>query len=217
MDKNNLEKYVKIDNNIIQNKHITIQALSDIIRVNLLNQHGGIWVDATCYCMKPINSWLNKYMKNGFFAFSNPSRDRLISSWFMASEPNNIITREFAKIVNNYWLENPKMFKINNLNLIKRFILKIYLVFTGHMNNSIDTSYWFSNFTSKILKIYPYFWFHYLFYKLYTKYSECKLLWDKHINFQQTYLTKCNFSGLNNTITSKPSKGPGCLVKTLLL
>lgn len=206
LDKNNLEKYVKIDNNIIQNKHITIQALSDIIRVNLLNQQGGIWVDATCYCMKPINSWLSKYMENGFFAFSNPSRDRLISSWFIASEPNSKITREFAKIVNNYWLENPKMVKINNLNLSKRFILKIYLVFTGHMNNSIETSYWFSTFISKILKIYPYFWFHYLFYKLYTNNSECKLLWDNTIKFSADIPHKMQFFGLNNTITPNLQK-----------
>lgn len=201
LDKYNIEEYVKIDKNIIQNKYITIQALSDIIRINLLNQQGGIWVDATCYCMKPINSWINKYIKNGFFAFSSPSKDRLISSWFMASEPNNTITREFAQTVNNYWLENPKMDRSNNLKIIKHFFLRVYLVFTGHTNDSIDTSYWFSFFIRKILKIYPYFWFHYLFYEVYTNNSECRLLWDNTIKYSADIPHKMQLFGLNNTLT----------------
>lgn len=37
---------------------MTIQAQSDVIRLNLLNNHGGVWADATMLCMKPLDDWV---------------------------------------------------------------------------------------------------------------------------------------------------------------
>ena len=38
----------------------SIQAKSDIIRVELLSAYGGIWVDATVYCNEPFSNWLSE-------------------------------------------------------------------------------------------------------------------------------------------------------------
>jgi len=84
LDENNLEYYVNIKSIVCDNySTITPQALSDIVRINLLNKYGGVWVDATCYCCKPLNSWLPQYSTAGFFAFDlfKPGKDRLISSF----------------------------------------------------------------------------------------------------------------------------------------
>lgn len=32
--------------------------LSDIIRINLLKTYGGVWVDADCFCRRPLDRWL---------------------------------------------------------------------------------------------------------------------------------------------------------------
>merc|ERR1719384_1366993 len=37
---------------------MTIQAKSDVIRVNILAMFGGIWLDASVYCLAPIDDWL---------------------------------------------------------------------------------------------------------------------------------------------------------------
>lgn len=123
LDKNNFSEHVEIESKILENKNITLQALSDIIRVNLLNQNGGVWVDATCYCMKPLNSWIENYFINGFFAFSKPTKDRLIASWFLVSNPTNLIIKKLADEVNSYWLKNPKMVRDDQLSFTKRYIL----------------------------------------------------------------------------------------------
>lgn len=52
IDKNNLDEYVRIPS-FIKNKvdkgKITFTHYSDIIRVALLSEHGGLWVDSTCF------------------------------------------------------------------------------------------------------------------------------------------------------------------------
>ena len=49
-------------NDIIDNttwSTMSIQAKSDVIRAFLLWKFGGIWVDATVLCLKPLNDWMN--------------------------------------------------------------------------------------------------------------------------------------------------------------
>ncbi|MBQ9553448.1 hypothetical protein IJU97_00315 [bacterium] len=65
LDKDNYEKYVTLPAFIIKKVYehkISITHLSDIIRMALLKQYGGIWVDATMF----INS-------NVFFNFEGKS------------------------------------------------------------------------------------------------------------------------------------------------
>src|SRR5277367_5922621 len=33
------------------------EACSDRVRITLLGQYGGVWVDATTYCLSPLNGW----------------------------------------------------------------------------------------------------------------------------------------------------------------
>ena len=100
LDNTNLDKW--IDTSILSN-NIDITAKSDIIRILLLTSYGGLWVDATLYCTKPLSKWLNKYITNGFWAFSNPGEDRLISSWFIYGNENNSILIKWKDKVLKYW------------------------------------------------------------------------------------------------------------------
>ncbi len=52
VDKDNYKEYVDIPDYIIdklESKKISITHFSDVLRINILNTHGGLWMDATCY------------------------------------------------------------------------------------------------------------------------------------------------------------------------
>src|ERR1700748_2440425 len=64
LDETNIRDFVSLPD-----VQITRQSLSDVLRINLLAKYGGIWVDATCYCVKPLDLWIDQYTTQGFFAF----------------------------------------------------------------------------------------------------------------------------------------------------
>jgi hypothetical protein len=80
-----------------------LEAISDQIRLELLCRYGGVWVDATAMCAKPLSSWLPEHMKKGFFAFDRPGPDRELSSWFLASQKNSYIISRWHSAVKRYW------------------------------------------------------------------------------------------------------------------
>jgi len=107
---NNINNYINIKKEIpnIDNKKISKTALSDIIRIFLLEKYGGLWVDATTFCNVPLDDWLHKYLDSGFFAFDNIN---LFSSWFIYSNKNNYITKMLKIKIIEYWNINNKTTK----------------------------------------------------------------------------------------------------------
>ena len=46
----------------------TKQNISEIVRLDLLRQWGGVWADATCWCMRPLDDWVGLVSsRSGFF------------------------------------------------------------------------------------------------------------------------------------------------------
>jgi hypothetical protein len=84
-------------------EHVPPEALSDIIRIRLLERHGGVWVDGTAYCNMPLDAWLPAASPEGFFAFARPGPDRMVSSWFLGAGPGNYIISGWARLTRNYW------------------------------------------------------------------------------------------------------------------
>ena len=77
-----------------------LQARSDLVRVALLERHGGVWADADAYCVIPLDSWIHAYVrKSGFFAFSLRGRDRPVSSWFLASLPKSTLISKWKRAI----------------------------------------------------------------------------------------------------------------------
>ena len=96
LDNSNLGEYINMDE--FADPQISKNHLSDIIRIMILNRYGGVWVDATTFCNRALDEWLDPYTRSGFFAFERPNNEILIASWFMYSEPGNYITSEWEKI-----------------------------------------------------------------------------------------------------------------------
>lgn len=163
LDENNINDYFPI----IVAGHTPV-VLSEILRINLLAKYGGVWVDATCFCNKPLNNWLFDYLQNDFFAFDRPGPDRMISSWFMAGTKESYIIHEYQKAVNEYWTANHKVTLIESSKWAR---LRKHL-------ERYDTSVWFNPFVTKFLKVHPYFWFHYTFRQVYLADVQFKKVWD---------------------------------------
>lgn len=79
------------------------EALANLIRIELLYRHGGVWADATTLCAAPLDDWLADAMHMGFFAFAQPGPDRMISNWFLAASKGSSIIRDWRREGLEYW------------------------------------------------------------------------------------------------------------------
>lgn len=98
------EKYAK---GLITNTHF-----SDLLRVELLCQYGGTWIDATVFCS---GTNIPDYMLNSeFFVFQNlkPGADGHVlnvSSWFMTSCSNQKLLLAVKAMLYAYWEKENRM------------------------------------------------------------------------------------------------------------
>jgi len=187
LEESNLADFI-----IIKHPDIAPQAQSDIIRINLLATYGGIWVDATCFCVRPLDSWIGEYMATGFFAFNKPGPDRMIASWFLACHQKNYLACAYKNEVNKYWEINKKLYLIENSRW----------KFLGKYLAKKDSNIWFGLFTRRILHVYPYFWFHYLFEKMYRNDNKVKEKWDDTKKTSADLPHALQFSGLLSPLTA---------------
>ena len=97
----------KIDSGIITKTHF-----SDLLRLELLLNHGGTWIDATVYCS---GSNIPGYMLDSdLFTFQTlkPGQDgqpTCLSSWFMTGCTNHPILLLTRHLLYTYWEKNTKM------------------------------------------------------------------------------------------------------------
>lgn len=88
---------------LVAEKDLPPEAFSDVVRTALLRKYGGVWVDSTCYCLKPLDEWLHQVLPSGFFAFAKPGPDRMLSSWFLAAAENNYVIERWYRLTSEYW------------------------------------------------------------------------------------------------------------------
>ena len=97
----------KIDSGVITKTH-----MSDLLRLELLNNYGGTWIDATVFCS---GGNIPDYMLDSdLFLFQNlkPGLDghcTRISSWFITACTNHPILRLTQAMLYDYWKTNKGM------------------------------------------------------------------------------------------------------------
>jgi len=75
---------------------------SDMLRLELLSRHGGVWLDATCLPRVSLLDTVSELTRpSGFFAFR--ARRAQLASWFMASEPGNYLVAMMREAHYEYW------------------------------------------------------------------------------------------------------------------
>ena len=102
LDETNYDKYTDIKFDLTK-KQFSITHTSDVIRLLILNKHGGIWADATTFCNKPLNDWLPNYISQGFFAFDRPWPNLILNTWFLYAEKDSYIIKRWLKLALDYY------------------------------------------------------------------------------------------------------------------
>ena len=104
LDAATVGRYVDVSRYIdLSSQEVTAASLSDIVRMLLLHEYGGVWIDATLYCNQPLDEWLPGPFGTGFFGFYRPAPERLIGTWFLAAAPGNVLFEKWATRALNYW------------------------------------------------------------------------------------------------------------------
>lgn len=140
---------------------ISMQALSDIVRIHLLAATGGVWTDATVLPIKPLDTWLPDLTDDtGFFAFDRPRPDRPLSSWFLAASNPQMLIQKWYREVTRFWCK-PRAGALYQGGLIPP-----------------DPDWEVAPDGGARRDTYPYFWFHYLFGHLLKEDPEFARLWS---------------------------------------
>lgn len=154
LDEKNLHQYVNIDLSQQKIDQLMPNWYADLIRLKLLMQHGGVWVDATCYCTQPLDQWLFKHRTDGLFIFHNNARDRLLSTWFLAASADNYVLSKTYQCLISYWSSN-NFISYKKDAMVRVFLEKIF-------NRNVEmTRFWFNPIVTNVLRIAPYYNFHY--------------------------------------------------------
>lgn len=130
----NMGQYVQFPDYIIEKWKkgiITHTHMTDLLRLALLIQYGGTWVDATVFCSEEIKNIPNYFFDSDLFFYQNlkPGRDGdayYISSWFMTAKTNNKILMATQSLCYTYWSKNNYMIDYFLLHVFMSIVLDYY-------------------------------------------------------------------------------------------
>ena len=143
---------------------------ADLIRLELLARHGGVWADATTYCASPLDSWLPALMPSGFFAFERRSEwAPPIANWFLAARPSNGLILALLERLLPYWRDHAFDNEAHP---------RLYPMLEARLRGSDRrTRWWFSRLVRDRLSLAPYYAFHYAFADLVRTDPACARIW----------------------------------------
>ncbi|MCA8835819.1 MAG: capsular polysaccharide synthesis protein, partial [Proteobacteria bacterium] len=148
---------------------LTVQTFSDILRVRLLAQTGGIWTDASVYPTKPLSNWLHKHMeKYTFFIYDAANKSIPLSSSFIAARKDCPIIKKWHDLMCQYWFMEREPIPMLTHN--DPFRLRHYIV----INVAEEMGLTDMSATPQ----YPYWWLHHLVAYLLETDAEFRNLWE---------------------------------------
>ncbi|WP_343115718.1 capsular polysaccharide synthesis protein [Ostreiculturibacter nitratireducens] len=149
---------------------LTMQVRSNLVRLILLADRGGIWADATMLPSVPVGTWLDEHLVRAhFFAFTNRHRDRLISSWFLGATPDSLIAKRWREIYVDYFRSPRRPNKKAPLHVRMRQELRRMVAPASFARKDVAGR----------SEFYPYHVLHYHFEQLLKTRADCAAEWKK--------------------------------------
>ena len=107
LTKKNFKGYITIPDDIRNHPHFndSVARFSDLVRLYVLEEHGGIWLDASILVKKPFDNWLfPRYAEFAGYYMGSITSDikyPVLESWFLAANKNS----RFIKLWKQEFLE----------------------------------------------------------------------------------------------------------------
>lgn len=134
------------------NPKIQIQAFSDILRWRLLANHGGLWVDATLYCCRPLGEWLASCRSpESFFAFRT-CESHVYHSWLLYGRPSSSVVVSINYELDRYWI----YFGGHRSYWDLRGLWRLFW-FLEQRLGPLNQEFWRSRLVAQFFRVYPYF------------------------------------------------------------
>lgn len=173
LDCRSAHRYLAGDTSWFELENLCLAHRSDLLRLYLLKEYGGVWTDVTTVCMRPLDEWIESVSGSGFFCFDRPGADRPIANWFIAATPHNYLVATLFENLAKYFLEN----SFGPTTPLKQWMAKRL---GKRFNQSLtSTRGWFSWWVRKGLGICPYFIFHYMFSRLALADADFSAIWER--------------------------------------
>lgn len=121
LSEENYRKYIRLPKEIEEKKQAGIISktfFSDILRLFLLAEYGGTWVDATVYCTGRVPNFM---LKGEFFCFQSSIHFKSLikgSSWWLSANPNNDLICKARNMVYEYCKHEDSLINYFLLHLI---------------------------------------------------------------------------------------------------
>lgn len=128
----NMQEYAQFPDYVMdkwQKRQITHTHMTDLLRLELLIRHGGLWLDATVFCS---GNTIPEYMTDSdlfFFQCLKPGRDghsHITSSWLMSAKTNNKILMAVRELCYDYWKEHNSLIDYFLLHDFIAIVLEYY-------------------------------------------------------------------------------------------
>lgn len=207
LNNKNLEEYLGFDFHVMYQK-ASVRCLpptkADLLRLHLLSKHGGVWTDATTFCLQPLSKWLPEATKEcHLFTFKhriNPTRP--IEAWFIASPKGSKVINETLTGYANYIFSERRLslFISGKVSLLEKVIKPEEK--TRPLEPEVSLR-------AEKLGFMPYFSIGYFFYKalknnlseeslkIFLRLDDAQSMTNKHA------LTKDDFAIFENAVVSK--------------
>lgn len=92
----------KWEKGIISNTHF-----SDLLRLALLVEYGGVWIDSTSYLTEDLPDYV---LKSDLFCFkAGPIAKIIASNWFFAAKPHQEILEKTRNLLYEYWRKENRL------------------------------------------------------------------------------------------------------------
>lgn len=171
LDRDSLTDWIDPEEVPDNRRDLTLQNVSDLARLSLLRRYGGVWVDATVFCLRPLTDWLQHHPVS-FFAFRHPARDRLISTWFIASDGDDALLDALHQ-THLKFMTSQRF--VNQNSEFGKFVVR---QLTPILNRSHRrTTLWLNPYLQYVVRARPYFILHYTFNRLILERPDLAALW----------------------------------------
>ena len=102
--------------------NLSVQHKSDWARICAIQKYGGVWLDATCICTRPVTEWVD-VNDNNLQGFCTPFHINYLENWAFAAPTGNILVTKWKNEFKNAIQMGFKKYKEEKKNILGKEVI----------------------------------------------------------------------------------------------